>query len=94
MPKRISTGKFQKTIGRISRLLADDESMLYVIVENRRDPRKSMAVINAKWFTALLRSCDDIGVADEGELLEDVMEQLKVRTRESFRERVMCRYNK
>lgn len=92
MAKRIKTATFQRKMGKISKLLAEDDRVLYVIVENRVKPERSMVVLNIEWFGALVNSVEDGQVADEARVIKEALADIKRRSSNSFRQRVMSRF--
>lgn len=93
MPKRYNTRTFRNTMGKVSKMLAEDDSILYVVVENRVKPEFSMVVLNIKWFTALINSVEDNGISEEAETLYKVLLDIKQKSSNSFRERALSNSN-
>lgn len=87
MNKRISTAKFQANIGKVSQALFTDEKTLYIVIENRKAPERSMVVLNINMFKALLNTCEDLLIADEAKNIDRIQKSIAKNMSQSYRER-------
>lgn len=85
MKKRISTAQFQANIGKVSKLLFEDNRVLYVVIENRKAPERSMVVANINMFKALLNTCEDVLVADEAKNVARIQKDIQRNMSQSYR---------
>lgn len=87
MKKRFSTAQFQANIGKVSKLLFEDNRVLYVVIENRKAPERSMVVANINMFKALLNTCEDTSIADEANNIGRIQKSIKDNMSKSYRVR-------